>query len=91
VAVTNSDNDTQARSSSRPPMTLPTQSTVTRPAFTRCCNKGSDGLISLREAIIAANNSTNGSGGADRILFGIAGTGEHLINLAAALPTSPRR
>ena len=35
-------------------------------------NKGADGVISLREAILAANNTENGGGGADRIYFNIA-------------------
>ena len=87
VVVTNSDNDTQST------IIVTTASDAadaidgdTSSLYALLQNKGSDGLISLREAIIAANNSTNGSGGADRILFGIAGTGEHLINLEAALP-----
>jgi trimeric autotransporter adhesin len=46
-------------------------------------NKGADGLISLREAIIAANNSA----GADTIHFGIAGTGVHTITLSSILPS----
>ena len=50
-------------------------------------NRGSDGLISLREAILAANNTTNGAGGADVISFNISGTGIHTINLASDLPT----
>jgi Domain of unknown function (DUF4347)/Concanavalin A-like lectin/glucanases superfamily len=50
-------------------------------------NRGADGLISLREAIIAANNTANGVGGADRIVFNIAGTGVHTISLTSALPT----
>jgi len=49
-------------------------------------SKGADGLISLREAIVAANNSANGLG-PDLILFDIAGAGVHTINLLAALPT----
>jgi CSLREA domain-containing protein len=48
-------------------------------------NKGSDGLISLREAITAANNTANASG-ADRILFDISVPGLIEINLNAALP-----
>ncbi|MFK8018175.1 MAG: beta strand repeat-containing protein [Pseudomonadales bacterium] len=48
-------------------------------------NKGSDGFISLREAIIATNNSMNGAN-PDKILFDIAGSGPHTINLTAALP-----
>jgi trimeric autotransporter adhesin len=50
-------------------------------------NKGADGFISLREAITAANNTANGSGGADRIHFGIAGTGPHTITPLSALPS----
>uniref|UniRef100_UPI00262434A2 DUF4347 domain-containing protein n=1 Tax=Zoogloea sp. TaxID=49181 RepID=UPI00262434A2 len=54
---------------------------------TLLANKGSDGFVSLREAIIAANNTANGTGGADRIEFSIAGPGPHSIALTAALPT----
>jgi CSLREA domain-containing protein len=53
-------------------------------------NKGADGFISLREAIIAANNTPNGIGGIDQILFNIADpliAGAHTINLESALPT----
>ena len=50
-------------------------------------NKGSDGFISLREAITAANNTTNGAGGPDRIQFNISGAGPHLIQPSSALPT----
>ncbi|MGD9126238.1 MAG: DUF4347 domain-containing protein, partial [Planctomycetia bacterium] len=49
-------------------------------------DKGADGYISLREAITAANNTTNEPGGADRIYFDIAGGGVHTISLASALP-----
>lgn len=50
-------------------------------------NKGADGKISLREAITAANNTANGSGGADVIAFNIAGGGVQTITLGAtALP-----
>ncbi len=47
-------------------------------------NRGSDGKISLREAITAANNTTNGSGGADRIYFNL--TSGSIITLASQLP-----
>ncbi len=47
-------------------------------------NKGSDGSISLREAITAANNTTNGST-PDNIVFNIAGS--QTITVASALPT----
>ena len=50
-------------------------------------DKGVDGRISLREAILAVNATVNGSGGADRILFNIPGVGPHTINVLSALPT----
>ncbi|MGB5741214.1 MAG: DUF4347 domain-containing protein, partial [Sedimenticolaceae bacterium] len=46
-------------------------------------NRGGDGKISLREAIIAANNTS----GADTISFDITGAGPHVISLAGALPS----
>ncbi|MCA9130193.1 MAG: DUF4347 domain-containing protein, partial [Planctomycetales bacterium] len=48
-------------------------------------NDGGDG-ISLREAIIAANNTANGAT-PDEIRFNINGAGPHLIGLSASLPT----
>ncbi|WP_165440767.1 DUF4347 domain-containing protein, partial [Rubripirellula amarantea] len=48
-------------------------------------DRGSDGEISLEEAIRAANNTTNGST-PDRINFNIAGGGPHVINLDDNLP-----
>ncbi len=45
-------------------------------------NKGADASVSLREAIIAANNTT----GTDTVNFSIAGTGVKTINMASALP-----
>ncbi|MFK7885229.1 MAG: LamG-like jellyroll fold domain-containing protein, partial [Gammaproteobacteria bacterium] len=45
---------------------------------------GGDG-ISLREAILALNEPTNGTG-PHRIEFNISGAGPHTINLASALP-----
>ena len=48
-------------------------------------NKGADGKISLREAILAANNTANG-GTPDVINFDIAGAGPHTIVVASALP-----
>ncbi|BBB28359.1 DUF4347 domain-containing protein [Neptunomonas japonica] len=45
-------------------------------------NKGGDAAISLREAIIAANNTS----GTDTINFNIAGSGIHTISLTSALP-----
>lgn len=50
-------------------------------------DRGADGVISLREAILATNSSANGTGGADRILFGIA-SGQQTITIATTdLPT----
>jgi len=40
---------------------------------------GGDGVISLREAITAANNTPN-SGGPDEIQFAIPGAGPHVIS-----------
>ncbi|HEU5283162.1 MAG TPA: DUF2341 domain-containing protein, partial [Burkholderiales bacterium] len=48
-------------------------------------SKGADGRISLREAIVAANNTVN-AGTADLVRFNILGAGPHTINLASALP-----
>jgi hypothetical protein len=58
---------------------------------TLLANKGSDGLISLREAIIAANNTPNGASGANRIYFNIAGAGVQTITPTTALPTITRQ
>ena len=49
-------------------------------------NMGSDGLISLREAIEAANATAN-LGTPDRIIFDIAGAGLHTIGLLTELPS----
>jgi hypothetical protein len=46
---------------------------------------GTDGLISLREAIEATNNTAN-IGVPDRIIFDIAGAGLHTISLENELP-----
>jgi CSLREA domain-containing protein len=48
-------------------------------------NKGADGHISLREAIIATNNTAN-LDGPDWILFNISGSGTHTIAPTSALP-----
>ncbi len=45
---------------------------------TLLANKGGDGFVSLREAILAANNTANGAS-ADRITFNVAGAGAHTI------------
>jgi hypothetical protein len=50
-------------------------------------NKGADGFISLREAILATNNTANVDGLPDEIHFNIAGAGPHTINVLSALPT----
>ena len=49
-------------------------------------NKGADGRISLREALLAANNTTN-LGTPDLIQFNIPGAGPHTINVTSDLPT----
>ncbi|MEM7473566.1 MAG: DUF4347 domain-containing protein [Planctomycetota bacterium] len=49
-------------------------------------DRGADGAISLREAILATNNTLNGTA-ADEIHFNIAGSGTHTISLASLLPT----
>ena len=52
-------------------------------------NKGADGKISLREAILAANNTVNGTQ-RDNILFNITDPlvgGAHTINVLSQLPT----
>ncbi len=46
-------------------------------------HKGADSEVSLREAIIAANNTT----GTDTVNFGISGTGLKTISLTSALPS----
>lgn len=46
-------------------------------------SRGSDGTISLREAIDAANRT----GGINTIYFNLPGGGQHTINLTSALPT----
>ncbi|RCW63875.1 DUF4347 domain-containing protein, partial [Pseudorhodoferax soli] len=52
---------------------------------TLLATKGADGFISLREAIIAINN-TVANGLPTLLNFGIAGTGVHTITLGSALP-----
>lgn len=46
-------------------------------------SRGTDGTISLREAIDAANRT----GGINTIYFNLPGGGQHTINLSSALPT----
>ena len=48
-------------------------------------DRGTDGFISLREAILATNNTSNAAA-PDRIHFNIAGAGVRTINIAAELP-----
>jgi hypothetical protein len=52
-------------------------------------DRGADGVISLREAITAANNTPNDGAGPDRICLNVAGTGTgtHLISITTALPS----
>ncbi|MDX1930867.1 MAG: VCBS domain-containing protein [Pirellulaceae bacterium] len=45
-------------------------------------NRGADGSVSLREAIIASNNTV----GTDTVNFSITGTGVKTMNVASALP-----
>ena len=82
--VTNLDNDTYNI------ITVDTTSDVcdgdTSSIMALVHNMGTDGKISLREAILAANNTANGSGGPDQICFNLDGTGTQTIVLASALP-----
>ncbi|HNL13877.1 MAG TPA: DUF4347 domain-containing protein, partial [Accumulibacter sp.] len=50
-------------------------------------NLGADGQISLREALLATNNTPNSGIDADRIYFNLAGLSAHTIKLTSALPT----
>ena len=54
---------------------------------TLLADKGTDGFVSLREAIAAANNTYNAAGGVDRIHFNTAGGGTRTIRPTSALPT----
>jgi trimeric autotransporter adhesin len=76
-----------AVSSTQATVTVDTVSDVsdgdTTSLSTLLANKGADGFISLREAIIAANNTANGTS-ADRIVFNIAGAGPHTIAVTTA-------
>ncbi|MEF7615710.1 DUF4347 domain-containing protein [Aquincola sp. MAHUQ-54] len=56
---------------------------------TLLASKGADGLISLREAITAINNTPAGSL-PTQIDFAIAGSGVHTITLGSALPAITR-
>ncbi len=84
VSVTNTDNDTYNT------IYVDTNTDVndgdTSSIAALYANKGADGKISLREAITAADNTANGSGGPDRIYFNISGSGVHTISPASALP-----
>jgi uncharacterized delta-60 repeat protein len=57
----------------------------TRTIDTLLADRGADGFISLREAILAANGTVN-EGAPDEIRFNIAGVGAHAIQLNSALP-----
>lgn len=87
VALTNTDNDT------RNVITVNTTRDVTDGNVGSIellvNNPGADGLISLREALLAANATANSSNGADRVEFEITDplvAGVHTIALTAALP-----
>ncbi|APW36294.1 hypothetical protein RD110_02935 [Rhodoferax koreense] len=56
---------------------------------TLLATKGADGFISLREALLAINNTPAGSL-PTKINFAIAGTGVHTITLGSTLPTIDR-
>lgn len=49
-------------------------------------DRGADGLVSLREALLAANASAN-AGTPDRIHFAIPGAGPHVIGVLTTLPS----
>jgi CSLREA domain-containing protein len=49
-------------------------------------NRGGDGVVSLREAILAANATPNGAT-PDRIHFDIPGAGPHVIGVLTTLPS----
>jgi hypothetical protein len=57
---------------------------------TLLASRGADGRISLREALLAANATANGTGGPDQILFDIPDAligGAHTITPLSSLPT----
>jgi trimeric autotransporter adhesin len=83
VALSNSDNDSSNSVTVNTNVDLIDGDTSSISAL--YANKGSDGLISLREAITAANNTSNASS-ADRILFDISVQGQIEISLNSALP-----
>ena len=89
VSVTNTDNDTF--NTIYVDTNSDTSDGDTSSIAALYAGKGLDGKISLREAITAANNTSNGPGGPDRIYFNIDGTGVHTISPGSALPniTSP--
>jgi trimeric autotransporter adhesin len=87
VSVTNTDNDT----SNFIVVTTTNDNSDgdTSSLYALLSNKGADGRVSLREAIIASNNTANLPANADNILFDIRDllvNGAHTINLASALP-----
>ncbi|MCU0623888.1 MAG: right-handed parallel beta-helix repeat-containing protein, partial [Gemmatimonadaceae bacterium] len=49
-------------------------------------DRGADGRVSLREALLAAAATANGPGGADVVAFDLTGAGGRTIALQAALP-----
>ena len=82
VAASNSDNDSANTFYVNNSTDLSNGDTSSIAAL--LANDGGDG-VSLREAIQAANNTANGLGGADTILFNIAGAGVHTINLLSQM------
>jgi parallel beta-helix repeat protein len=83
VAVTNVDNDVFNT------IVVDTTSDIadgdTSSISALMANRGVDGFISLREAMLAANNTANGAT-PDLINFNIAGVGPHIIQPLSALP-----
>ncbi|HQQ32628.1 MAG TPA: DUF4347 domain-containing protein, partial [Methylophilus sp.] len=83
ITVTNTDDDTY--NTIYVDTTNDTLDGTTTSISALMANKGADGKISLREAITAANNTANGSGGADCIYFNISSAlvgGVHTITLS---------
>ncbi|MEZ5729475.1 MAG: cadherin domain-containing protein [Burkholderiaceae bacterium] len=87
VSITNQDNDTF--NTIAVSTTADTVDGNTASIAALIADRGADGRISLREAILAANNTPNGPGGGDRIDFIIPDAlvgGAHTIALTSALP-----
>ena len=82
VAASNTDNDTVNTFYVTNNSDLSNGNTSSIAAL--LASDGGDG-ISLREAIKAANNTVNGPGGADVVLFNVAGAGVHTISLLSQM------